>query len=285
MERSGLASGLGSLGDAPRPSLILTFERLPKVALDRFCGRIAAIEALPEPPRVTVEKTAPPGAVFSVGVTFGGHALRLLGFASPVAREMLERTVGSAWIPDEQKRAVERHAAHIVCSHESGSENPVEQHIALYKVAWGFAEAGLTGVLNEHAWTCQPAEALPKLVSREALARFRQSVPLLVWTGLVKVPHARGLWFITRGHHLFGFPDFAYLASGDSEGEAVVAMLRTVVAHMQTTGETVGPGDTIPLNEREILRFEELPAYLGLPHGEGRVLEIERTTPSGLDVG
>lgn len=273
---AGLEDTLGLLEDAGEsgPSLILTFEKMPVVRADRFCARIAGLEPLREPPRITVEPAPPPGALFLAHVLFGGHTVDLTGFGGPVSKEVLDRTVGWSPCSPEQKQAVQRHATHVVCAYAAGSDRPAEQYIALYKIAWGFVEAGLTGILNEEAWTCQPVKGLEKLVAPEALARYRQAIPLLFWTGMIRLPTATGVWFVTRGQNRFGVPDLAYLARDQSEAETVTALFANVFQKVWEAHAYVEEGQTLQVGN-EFFRFEEVPSQLGLPRGS-RTLEITR---------
>ena len=99
---------------------------------------------------------------------------------------------------------------------------------------------------------------------------------------MAKIPYERGVWFISRGNGLFRVPDFAFLAGGHSDAEAVLAMFSALFAHIRETKEYVQIGGQIQIGAEEYLQFSEAPYHLGLHGTGGRLLEVEKVSGGGL---
>ncbi len=259
-------------------ALIFVFDQLPRIDKDRMARTIEHIELIKT--RATIAVTVEEHDTCYAAIEFDDHRLHLAGFAAPVPSPAIERTIQAANWRQDQKEPLRKHRAHIICFYDGSSLDPIEQMIALYKVAYSFYDQGLLGVLDETAWNCMPREFVKDQVSPEMLKACRDDIPLGIWTGFVKLfrPDEK-VWFCTKGHHRFGVNDFAYLGQ-IHEADEVFEMFQMLFGYVHDYKAVLKVGDTAQAGEELYLRFravDEYHDYLASPSG---TLVVEKMSTS-----
>ncbi|MBI4615200.1 MAG: DUF4261 domain-containing protein [Planctomycetes bacterium] len=253
-----------SVGNAP--SIILAFDRRPALRAGRWIEKMNRESHFGGDARGEVRMTAQGLMGF---VEYDGHSLRLFGVDAPAPEFVMEHTVETShWAPEEKER-VRRHQFHVLCQYRSGSSDPVEQYLALYRVALAACDEGLAGVLNEEAWNFTPSALLARLREPEVLAECRADIPPFLWTGLVKCFKPDGTcWFVTKGHHFFGVSDFAWLGRNE-EGNQVADFMHSLFVYAYRTGASMEAGHTLEWcgEEYRFAGVSEYPEYLEGPAG------------------
>ena len=234
-------------------------------------AEIAAwVEGIEPSDRPTIARAAPRSGSepLIAAFRFGQHQVDLLGFRSAVDSLGLEEILRRSHWPDEAKERLRRHRAHVVCHYHGLDKNPVEQYLALYKVA-GALQKSLLGVVNAPAATFHPPEFVDVLCRPDVVASCRSSIPLHLWTGFVKFFTERGTWYLSRGFHLFGLQDFAFF--GRSERPSEVHQLFSRIFNLVYGGpRPPAVGDTLQLGAESFLAFQpvtELQTILASPSG------------------
>lgn len=254
------------------------------------CRALAAIEPLKIPPtfssRLADDPAAPPGNVFYGRFEFDSHVIDVVGLDVPVPQAVLDRTVeASAWT-GEGRQAMLQHKAHCVLIHQGGGSNPLEKHLALFKLAFALGGDRLAGVLHESAWTCAPAQVVREFGSQEMLKACRDQIPPIVFTGFIKFHDEGRIWFATKGHHLFGAPDFVMEGTADDKPSDVLDLFMNIFLYVMGSDRELQPGHTMQIAEEIFLRFGEMePTH---PHhetlgGPGRTLTITRITKEDIN--
>jgi hypothetical protein len=255
----------------------------PKLEIERAMRELAAIEPLSVKPKFTPRETpdspVSPHVRFNGTLEFDSHSVDLAGFEHTLPPEVLERTVEASHWTGEGREAMQRHAGYLLLSHRGGGANPVEKYIALYKAAATLAGDALAGVLIEDAWTCAPAHVVREFLKAEFLKTCREQAPPILFTGFVKFKGEKGAWFVTKGQHVFGVPDFVMQAGPDDEPERALDLFMNIFLYVISADRELKAGHTMQIAEEHFLRFGELPPdhpHQGVLKGAGRTLTITR---------
>jgi hypothetical protein len=199
--------GKGSPVEARKPLLTLLLSEPPAFEAAEALEFIASIEPLAQLPDVQVFASGdrPLTASFS----FGLHVVEVALVEHPMFLESLDQCVLASHWSEDEKRRMTGHRMQLLLYYNGTDPDPIEQYIAVYKVAGALAGPNVLGVANEPAWTAHPAGLLTRICTTEMLAICRHSPPLIFWTGFLSSVLNGDSWFFTRGYHLFGFRDLA----------------------------------------------------------------------------
>jgi hypothetical protein len=200
-------------------------------------------------------------------VRYLDHAVRLIGIAAPLPRDLWEIQLDNAHLRPEQKPAIAAHRAHIIASYIGSNRNGAEQMIALFKVAHAL-RAGLVGILSAETWMIQAPEMLPDLLARDILEAFREQPASMlgIWLGYIKYAKEDGsYWLVTRGGQLYGLPDLARHVPHLSDADLASAIFGSILAYAQSSGATIKAGDTLEAEGRQLRAVApfEFQDYLG----------------------
>lgn len=210
-------------------------------------------------------------------LSFGEHAVELAGLPTPLPRISLERTVMHAHWANELKAQAIGHQANLILSYAGASRDAIAQYQALYHVAQLFA-AGCVGVVNEPAWNYHPAQLIVKLNEPELIAVARESPPLIFWTGFMKLDADGALWYLTRGNHLFGVPDFALHHTLHEVAVNVQELFADCFHYYYFENKDLQPGDVVQIEGKGIYEFMDGKDLLELFGGMGDILVVRPTT-------
>ncbi|MEW9097061.1 MAG: DUF4261 domain-containing protein [Clostridiaceae bacterium] len=264
------------------PALIMVFDTLPIIDGKNLSKRIEKIEKLNTEVEVTIEKELNNGETLLSVIEFDDHKIKLVGFNAPLPDDVINYTVDCSYWKPEDKDNIRNHKAHIICYYDGQNLDPSEKYIALYKVIYGFREKGLVGIINEGAWTCQPAYVVEDLVGKEMLMASREVPPLMLWTNFIKMPMDYGTWMFTKGNHIFGVNDFAYL--GDiNEAAEINEIFNNIFYYIYENQAIVESGHTLQIEEEVYLKFRDVyreNEYLESPLG---TLVIEKINQNEIN--
>jgi hypothetical protein len=266
--------------DKDGAGLICLFNKLPLINETAIARKITAIE--PIEGQVTVSNALGEEThgndIAWVWVTFEDHKIQLLGLDMPVPETTLRRTIYPSGWSKEQTEPMRNHRAHVICNYVGENPDPVEQIIALYKVAACFTDQRLLGVLDETAWNCVTSSFLDVMLEPEMLNQCRDNIPLEFWTNLVKFSRPNGgVWLCTKGNNRFGVKEFACLGSVE-EIQDTRHLFTNLFHYSRDYGIPLNPGETAQLGERFALRFSspfEFEDYLESPLGTLVVQKID----------
>jgi hypothetical protein len=265
------------------PAMLVLLVGPPVLEVERTIEALAAIEPLSVKPKFTPRET--PESPVSQQVLFNGtldfdsHSVDIAGFNHILPPEVLERTVEASHWTGEGREAMQKHKAYLLLSHRGGGANPAEKYIALYKVAATLAGENLAGVLIEDAWTCAPANVVREFLKPEFLKTCREQAPPILFTGFVKFKGEKGAWFVTKGQHIFGAPDFVMQAGDADEPEKALDLFMNIFLYVVSADRELKAGHTMQIAEEYYLRFGELQPdhpHVTVLKGAGRTLLITR---------
>ncbi|MBX3101690.1 MAG: hypothetical protein KF690_04215 [Bacteroidetes bacterium] len=259
-----------------KPVLALLYDRLPRLDLPALLSRLDQWEPLDEPPRLTIEQDLDTGSMLFASVVFGAHTIHIGGLPSPLPQKAVERTiVQSAWSPD-WKELAQSHLANVLLVYDGTSTDPIEQYIALYKVAGLLITEGLLAVVNEPAWTSHPAAVLEQILDARFFPVVRQNPPLVYWTGYIQAILGEERWFMTRGNHLFGIADFAWPVDEFTDPMDVLNMFHEVFYYFYFEKEDLQAGDVLNIDEENYYTFLALGDDRQALESEGKTFVIQK---------
>lgn len=267
------------------PGILLLLTELRPLDAPAVCKTLAAIEPLKLAPKYTSRlaedgKPAPAAAnVFYGRFEFDSHVIDVVGLDSPVPGSVLEKTVeASAWTGQGREEML-AHKAHCVLMHQGGGSNPLEKHLALMKLACALGGDQCAGMLNEPAWTCAPVQVVREFGKIEMLKACRDQIPPIVFTGFIKFMGEDGVWFATKGQHMFGAPDFVLRGEQGDQPSEVLDLFMNIFLYVIGSDRELQPGHTMQIAEEIYLRFGELEAtnpHRDVLQGPGKTLTITR---------
>ncbi len=215
-------------------------------------------------------------------INFCNHQIQVSGLAMPLPPVIMDRTIHvSPWQP-QIKASLRQHQTHISLVYTGSHHNPVERMIALYKVAYALRDENLLGVVNEPAWTAHPAA---DFLDPDAIAIYRAELPFTLWVGYVRFyTDKHHYWLVTKGHHIFDVPDFAYFIEPDLDENEIITQFKNIFYFIYDEDAEVIPGDTLAIaGSDQVLRFSEVTELADQLMGPSGTLVIEKVPPSELD--
>ena len=263
------------------PVFILVFDTLPAFDIGRIADGLRSLEPLKQD--VTYEFAGESADGFVATVMFDDHQIQLAGLNAPVPPGTIEQTVASSRYKPELTKAMRAGRAQIVCYYQGHSADPVEQLMAMEKIAGAFLPMGLLGLLDPGAWNCRPREVMEK-VDLKMLRACLQGDPLSFSIGFVKFIQDNGVWFCTKGQHRFGLPDLAWFAPLN-QGQFVYDAFGKLFLQMRETGTRPQVGDTAAAGEGIYVRFREVYEYHDWLNGPAGTLVVEPTNEAEARTG
>lgn len=236
-------------------ALILLFNTMPKIDCSQLAASIAEIEPVEGEVSVNNLGSDDPQQLGLGLIEFEDHQLQLFGLDIAVPQTTIEHTIGFSEWRTSDTDPMRQHTAHILCFYEGSNPDPVEQIIALYKVASCFLPLGLLGVLDETAWNCIPSSFFEVIFKPGSLDRCREVIPMGIWNNVVKVARPNGgIWICSKGNHRFGVQDFAYLGEM-SDFDSIRDTIASLFYYSVSSGITFTAGETAQIGDRVALRF------------------------------
>lgn len=176
----------------------------------------------------------------------GEHELHVAGLSLPLPRELIDRTVMISPWQGQIKAAMRQHQAQISLVYSQGNPDPIEQMLALYRLACAFTNEDLLGIVNANAWTAHPTA---DFLNPQVISGFRDQIPFSLWFGYVRFfTDADSYWLATKGHHIFDVPDLAYQVHPGEDPEAVIRLFINVFYYLYEQDVFVTAGDTLELS-------------------------------------
>ncbi len=245
------------------PSISLGLKSLPTLNPDIFYQTIPKIEPINSPIQLNFEED-PSSKTIHGFIEFEDHKILLLGNAARFPDHVMESCIHTAHWQNSFKEEILSTQATLNLVYAGKSQNPIENYIALYKIAACFYNDKLLGIINEPAWTYHPAGLLPKMIFNNMVNLCRNSPPFLFWTGFIKTSldvsspfsNQKSNCFFSKGHHVFGIPDFAFY-SDHTDPMKVKKLFNDIIEYAWFEKKDLQSGDYIGFEENEVYELVE----------------------------
>jgi hypothetical protein len=119
------------------------------------------------------------------------------------------------------------------------------------------------------------------------LKAFRETPPPILFTGFVKFKTDDGVWFASKGHHMFGAPDLAMFGAGERPSD-VLDIFMNIFAYVMAKKTRIAAGHTLQIADNDYLKFRKLAEdnpWKDFLHGKGETLEVTRITKEEINSG
>lgn len=259
-----------------QPVITLLYDRLP-VGYDWLnrLGVLNQIEALKESPEASVAQNWSAEKPLLANVTFDNlHAVEIAGLAGALPEAVQQRCIWSGGWRIDLKELMASHRGHIVLRYTGQAGDPIEQYLALYKLASVFPPSGLLGVVLEPAWASHPGELVFNLVEPEMLNVVRDSPPFLYWSGFIALEAESYTFLVSRGHHLFGLPDFAWVHQEAQDPQEVQHVFHDLLTYFLDQQIAPEAGHVVAVNEDHAYEFFAVEDSLSILRGAGETLIV-----------
>jgi hypothetical protein len=272
----------------PRPALIVLLESLPEIDEQATAKALTEIEPLRLAPTFELAKHKEwrEGRCELGHVEFDSHRVRLVGFDTPLPDNVLRTTVDVIPLPEEDRESMRKHNAHIILWSVGGGKNTLERYLALYKLALALSGDQLRGVVVEEGCTATPPEVARSLMTPDMLKSIRETLPPVVFTGNLRMRDSKeGEWMVTKGHHVFGVPDFVMRVESMSPRE-MAELFHTILNYAVTTDKRIAAGHTMQLADElfmKLYKYEPEPPEDAFIAGDGETLEIKLVSPQEIN--
>ncbi|MGF1505732.1 MAG: hypothetical protein ACFB51_11485 [Anaerolineae bacterium] len=261
----------------PHPSqMMVLYNGFPALDTVRLADDIIALEPAGPPVEVPAFRSAADDEgrrTTSGTLTIGQMPLTVEVHNWPLDREVMRYSGGASNLNEAAKGPLRTHRAYALVS-VAGEARPIEKMACLLKVTAGLVAQGAVGAANHETWSAFVPEIFGLLDEPGFWQDLRaKGIPAVLTTGFVKVNVSTDeLWFITRGHRLYGLPELAYRAQGHQEAEGIFDVFTNIFHYMFDTGTVLHVGDTMEMDERtgQVMRFQAPPAeaaFLESPTG------------------
>lgn len=211
-------------------------------------------------------------------VELDGLVLDALHVRAPLPAALIDRLSQVTHWREDAKARLRDHDQHLIVWFAGGSDDPIEQYIALIRAGEMLGGRALQGIVLEPAVNFLPASFVPRMTGPEGIRSMRERVPIGILTGMIKVGTEDGLWMATRGHEVFGVPNFATLAPPHVPPSQVKQLFQGLFDYARS-GARLELGQTIDIGPSRY-RFDPVVEYKSHVEGGGETFVL---TP--LDVG
>ncbi len=262
----------------PNIHLVYGFPNLPQPEPDALVKGISEVEADPDGDAIEADWVYREPQKCLGQVQIGPHLIRVAGLSNPLPQEIVDCTVHPSPWGAQIKAAMRGHLSQLSLVYAGNHHDPVEKMVALYKTAHAFASEDLLGVLNENAWTAHPPG---DYLSPDRIQSYREEIPFELWVGFIKFYlNEDEYWLVTKGHHIFDVPDFAYFMGGDEVENEIINHFINIFYYIYEQDVFVTAGDTLEISEKgKNLKFSEVPEGADFLMGPSGTLVIEKIEP------
>lgn len=188
----------------------------------------------------------------------------MLVFDRPMDPPLARRTIGAPATTDGARAALAEHRAYLELT-SVGQAEALEEYEALYRVAAAALQLGGLGVANPQTWAAYRRSSLePIFEVEDAWRRLRdEGIPAEILVGFLTLHADDRRWGLTRGMHVFGFPELAYHAPEEMEAFQIRSIFNNIFYYLVVRGPVLEDGHTMEMAGREGARMA-----FRLPEGE-----------------
>jgi hypothetical protein len=164
--------------------------------------------------------------------------------------------------------------SHVMCFATAAPEAALAAIEALMVLAVALREQGALGIIHTDARQCFLIDHVAAHLEPESLAAIRAGGFKLVWCNLH--PFRRpsgGVWWTSKGHHVFGVPDVAMLVHDEFDGAQVGNIVRYLFDYVRG-GRVIKHGETINLGQKYLIAAGPVTEHPDFLEGMGETLAL-----------
>lgn len=202
-----------------------------------------------------------------------GELVDFIVLDAPVPESVVDHLCQVTHWRDADKAVLRKHKSHYIAWY-AGDSDPTTAYVTLMKAAWALAGTQMTGVVLESAVNFLPPSMVQQMLSAEMLPSLYESVPVGILTGLLKFFSEDGTWVATRGHEVFGVPNFAMWVAPPLQPSDAMDLFGPLFNYAYSAKVHLGHDETMELGGQNyrLDPVTEYKEYVAAPEGETLVL-------------
>jgi len=217
-------------------------------------------------------------------VKINNERFKLVGIDSCIPEEISDYTIDRAYGKREELEEMSKHNYHIIAFYEGTSED-MNNVLNLYsKLSYGFLDYGFLGLANIYSWNVITPSLIQGMVEDKELKEFANTPAMMIYRNFIKIPYNDGVWFTTKGNHLFGVHEFAFYGEYENTQE-IYDVFEDIFYYIYESKTHIESGHTIQLGENVFFKFKEVYELQDTLQGEGiDTLVIEKISSDEINM-
>lgn len=236
-------------------ALYLAFFKSFVINKEKIEKRISSIENLEVDIKIINELDGKDGLYCNIKI--GKHKFKLVGIDAPIPQDIMNYTINCAYGNNDELDRMKNHQYHIIAFYEGDSENQNEIFNAYSKLAYGFLEHDLLGLVNGYSWNALIPSLIKGMVEDDEAKDLANYPAMMVWRNFIKMPYKDGVWFVTKGNNLYGIYEYAYFGTFEDTNE-VYEIFESIFNYVYETKTPIISGHTLEIEEEVYLKFREV---------------------------
>lgn len=250
-------------------ALYLLFSNAFIINKDEIIKRINSINRV-ENPMVKLEVVNDSNGKDSLycNVVINNHKFKLIGLDTPLPETIVNSTIRCGHGNKDELVKMEDNKYYVLAFYEGNSEDKNKIFNGYSKLAYGFLEHNLLGLVNGYCWNALTPSLIKMITEDENAKKIANTAAIMLWRNLIKVPYKDGVWYVTKGNNLYDVYEYAYFGTVDEANE-VYDIFENGFKYAYETKAHIVAGQVIKIKDNKYLRFREVYELEDVLDGEG----------------
>ena len=250
-------------------ALYLLFSNAFTINKDIVIERINSINSVKNP-KVSLEVVNDSDRKDSLycNITINNHKFKLVGMDTPLSETIVHRTIKCGHGNKDELVRMEKNKYYVIAFYEGNSTDKNKIFNAYSKLAYGFLEHNLLGLVNGYSWNALTPSLIKRMAEDKNSKKLANTAAIMIWRNLIKVPYKDGVWFVTKGNNLYDIHEYAYFGTADDAKE-VYDIFENEFKYAYETKAQLIVGQVIKAKDQEYLKFREVYELEDVLQGEG----------------
>ena len=250
-------------------ALYLLFSNAFAINKDTVIERINSINSVKNP-KVSLEVINDSNRKDSLycNIVINNHKFKLIGMDTPLSETIVHRTIKCGHGNKDELVRMEDNKYYVIAFYEGNSKNKNKIFNAYSKLAYGFLEHNLVGLVNGYSWNALTPSIIRRMAEDKNAKKLASTAAIMIWRNLIKVPYNDGVWFVTKGNNLYDVYEYAYFGTVDDAKE-VYDIFENEFKYAYETKAQLIAGQVIKAKDKEYLKFREVYELEDVLQGEG----------------
>ena len=250
-------------------ALYLLFSNAFAINKDTVIERINSINSVKNP-KVSLEVINDSNRKDSLycNIVINNHKFKLIGMDTPLSETIVHRTIKCGHGNKDELVRMEDNKYYVIAFYEGNSTDKNKIFNAYSKLAYGFLEHNLVGLVNGYSWNALTPSIIRRMAEDKNAKKLASTAAIMIWRNLIKVPYNDGVWFVTKGNNLYDVYEYAYFGTVDDAKE-VYDIFENEFKYAYETKAQLIAGQVIKAKDKEYLKFREVYELEDVLQGEG----------------
>ena len=203
-----------------------------------------------------------------LNMVINNHKFKLIGLDAPLPENIVRRTIRCGHGRKDELARMEENKYYVIAFYEGNSKDMNKIFNAYSKLAYGFLEHNLLGLVNGYNWNALTPSLIKRIAEEDSAKELANTAAIMLWRNLIKIPYKDGVWFVTKGNNLYDVYEFAYFGTIE-EAKEVYDIFENEFKYVYETKAHITVGEVIKIKDNEYLRFREVYELEEVLQGDG----------------